>query len=112
MRNFGLQYELYGCIAGIMLRKIWDRAHERSKINLRPVFQPDSSGKTRKNYPQRYHQASVARVIPIDKPVGLRTALRPIYGETAGYCYTEGWGKIPVPDVVENVPAQRAAVRR
>ena len=29
-----------------MGRKIWTRAHEESKINLRTVFQPDSSGRT------------------------------------------------------------------
>lgn len=36
----------YGCILGLMGRKIWTRAHEESKINLRTVFQPDSSGRT------------------------------------------------------------------
>ena len=46
MCNFWLKYGLYGCILGLMGRKIWTRAHEESKINLRPVFQPDSSGRT------------------------------------------------------------------
>ena len=46
MRKFWLKYGLYGCILGLMGRKIWARAHEESKINLRPVFQPDSSGRT------------------------------------------------------------------
>ncbi len=46
MRKFWLKYGLYGCILGLMGRKIWTRAHEESKINLRPVFQPDSSGRT------------------------------------------------------------------
>lgn len=46
MCNFWLKYGLYGCILGLMGRKIWARAHEESKINLRPVFQPDSSGRT------------------------------------------------------------------
>lgn len=46
MSNFWLKYCLYGCILGLMGRKIWTRAHEESKINLRPVFQPDSSGRT------------------------------------------------------------------
>lgn len=45
MCNFWLKYGLYGCILGLMGRKIWARAHEESKINLRPVFQPDSSGR-------------------------------------------------------------------
>ena len=46
MCKFWLKYGLYGCILGLMGRKIWARAHEESKINLRPVFQPDSSGRT------------------------------------------------------------------
>lgn len=46
MYKFWLKYGLYGCILGFMGRKIWTRAHEESKINLRPVFQPDSSGLT------------------------------------------------------------------
>lgn len=46
MRKFWLKYCLYGCILGLMWRKIWARAHEESKINLRTVFQPDSSGRT------------------------------------------------------------------
>lgn len=46
MCKFWLKYGLYGCILGLMGRKIWTRAHEESKINLRPVFQPDSSGIT------------------------------------------------------------------
>ncbi len=46
MRKFWLKYGIYGCILGLMGRKIWTRAHEESKINLRPVFQPDSSGRT------------------------------------------------------------------
>ena len=46
MCKFWLKYGLYGCILGLMGRKIWTRAHEESKINLRPVFQPDSSGRT------------------------------------------------------------------
>lgn len=46
MSKFWLKYGIYGCILGLMGRKIWARAHEESKINLRPVFQPDSSGRT------------------------------------------------------------------
>ncbi len=46
MCKFWLKYGIYGCILGFMGRKIWTRAHEESKINLRPVFQPDSSGLT------------------------------------------------------------------
>lgn len=46
MRKFWLKYGLYGCILGLMGRKIWTRAHEESKINLRTVFQPDSSDRT------------------------------------------------------------------
>lgn len=46
MCNFWLKYGLYGCILGLMGRKIWTRAHEESKINLRPVFHPDRSGRT------------------------------------------------------------------
>ena len=46
MCNFWLKYGLYGCILGLMWRKIWTRAHEESKISLRPTFQPDSSGQT------------------------------------------------------------------
>lgn len=45
MCKFWLKYGIYGCILGLMGRKIWTRAHEESKINLRPVFQPDSSGR-------------------------------------------------------------------
>lgn len=59
----------YGCILGLMGRKIWTRAHEESKINLRPVFQPDSSGRT---------------LSPVDsyqniQPIGYCYARRPIY---------------------------------
>ena len=43
MCNFWLKYGLYGCILVLMRRKIWTRAHEESKISLRPAFQPDSS---------------------------------------------------------------------
>lgn len=46
MCKFWLKNCLYGCILGLMWRKIWTRAHEESKINLRPVLQPDSSGRT------------------------------------------------------------------
>ena len=46
MRKFWLKYCLYGCILCLMGRKIWTRTHEESKINLRPAFQPDSSGQT------------------------------------------------------------------
>lgn len=46
MCKFWIKFGLYGCILGLMGRKIWVRAHEESKINLRPVFQPDSSGRT------------------------------------------------------------------
>ena len=44
--KFLIKFGLYGCILGLMGRKIWVRAHEESKINLRPAFQPDSSGRT------------------------------------------------------------------
>ena len=46
MCKFWIKFGLYGCILGLMGRKIWVRAHEESKINLRPVLQPDSSGRT------------------------------------------------------------------
>ena len=46
MRKFWLKYCLYGRILGLMGRKIWTRAHEESKINLRPAFQLDSSDRT------------------------------------------------------------------
>ena len=46
MCKFWIKYGIYGCILGLMGRKVWTRAHEESKINLRPVFQPDSSGRT------------------------------------------------------------------
>lgn len=46
MRKFWLKYCLYGCILGLMGRKIWTRTHEESKINLRPAFQPDCSDRT------------------------------------------------------------------
>lgn len=69
MCKFWLKYGLYGCILGLMGRKIWARAHEESKINLRPVFQPDSSGRT---------------LSPVDsyqniQPIGYGYARRPIY---------------------------------
>ena len=69
MCKFWLKYVIYGCILGLMGRKIWARAHEESKINLRPVFQPDSSGRT---------------LSPVDsyqniQPIGYGYARRPIY---------------------------------
>lgn len=69
MCKFWLKYGLYGCILGLMGRKIWTRAHEESTINLRPVFQPDSSGRT---------------LSPVDsyqniQPIGYGYARRPIY---------------------------------
>ena len=69
MCKFWLKYGLYGCIVGLMGLKIWNRAHEESKINLRPVFQPDSSGRT---------------LSPVDsyqniQPIGYGYARRPIY---------------------------------
>lgn len=45
MCNFWLKYGLYGCILGLMGIKIWTRAHEERTVNLRPIFQPDSSGR-------------------------------------------------------------------
>lgn len=45
MRKFWLKYGIYGCILGLMGRKILARAHEECTVNLRPVFQPDSSGR-------------------------------------------------------------------
>ena len=45
MCKFWLKYGIYGCILGLMGLRIWKRAHEESKINLRPVFQPDCAGK-------------------------------------------------------------------
>lgn len=45
MSKFWLKYGIYGCILGLMGRKIWTRAHEESTINLRPFFQPDCAGK-------------------------------------------------------------------
>lgn len=72
MCNFWLKYGLYGCILGFMGRKIWNRAHKESKISLRPVFQPDSSGLT---------------LSPVDsyqniQPVDYGYARRPIYRNT------------------------------
>ena len=45
MSKFWLKYGIYGCILGLMGLRIWKRAHEESKISLRPVFQPDCAGK-------------------------------------------------------------------
>lgn len=45
MSKFWLKYGLYGCILGLMGLRIWKRAQEESKINLRPFFQPDCAGK-------------------------------------------------------------------
>ncbi len=45
MCKFWLKNVIYGCILGLMGRKIWARTHEESKISLRPVFQPDCAGK-------------------------------------------------------------------
>lgn len=69
MCKFWIKYGIYGCILGLMGRKVWTRAHEESKINLRPVFQPDSSGRT---------------LSPVDsyqniQPIGYCYARRPIY---------------------------------
>ena len=44
MRKFDWKYGIYGCIVGLMLRKIWNRAHERSMLNLRPAVHPGVSG--------------------------------------------------------------------
>lgn len=74
MCNFWLKYGLYGCILGLMGRKIWTRAHEESKINLRPVFQPDSSGRTLSPVD------SYQNIQPIGyEPIGYGYARRPIY---------------------------------
>ena len=72
MCKFWIKYGIYGCILGLMGRKIWARAHEESKINLRPTFQPDSSGRT---------------LSPVDsyqniQPIGYCYARRPIYRNT------------------------------
>lgn len=44
MCKFWLKYGLYGCILGLMGLRIWKRAQEESKINLRPFFHPDCAG--------------------------------------------------------------------
>lgn len=72
MRKFWLKYCLYGCILCLMGRKIWTRTHEESKINLRPAFQPDSSGRT----------LSPADSYQNIQPVDYGYARRPIYRNT------------------------------
>lgn len=70
MRKFWLKYGLYGCILGLMGRKIWTRAHEESKINLRPVFQPDSSGRTLS------HVDSYQNIQPVDYTYATRQLIQ------------------------------------
>ena len=77
MCKFWLKYGLYGCILGLMGRKIWTRAHEESKINLRPVFQPDSSGRTLSPVD------SYQNIHPEPEPVGYTYATRQLIRDQA-----------------------------
>ena len=65
------KYVLYGCVLGSMLVKIWNRAHEESKINLRdelPVPLPDKGPDL--SPADSYHDI---------QPLGYGYAVRPIY---------------------------------
>lgn len=78
MCNFWLKYGLYGCILGLMGIKIWTRVHEESKINLRPTFQPDSSGRTLSPVD------SYQNIHPVDyKPIAYTYATRQLIQDQA-----------------------------
>lgn len=78
MRKFWLKYGLYGCILGLMWRKIWTRAHEESKISLRPTFQPDSSCRTLSPVD------SYQNIPPVDyKPIAYTYATRQLIQDQA-----------------------------
>lgn len=78
MCKFWLKYGLYGCILGFMGCKIWNRAHKESKISLRPVFQPDSSGRTLSPVD------SYQNIHPVDyKPIAYTYATRQLIQDQA-----------------------------
>lgn len=78
MRKFWLKYGLYGCILGLMGRKIWTRAHEESTVNLRPGFQPDSS------VPTLDPVDSYQNIQPVDyKPIDYTYATRKLIQDQA-----------------------------
>lgn len=78
MRKFWLNYGIYGCILGLMWRKIWIRAHEESKISLRPTFQPDSSCRTLSPVD------SYQNIHPVDyKPIAYTYATRQLIQDQA-----------------------------
>lgn len=84
-----IKYILYGCIVGGMVRKIWKRTHEESKINLmteRPVPPP---------------RMPSLELSPLDsyqdiRPLGYSYARRPVYRATdlAGYTPENKDGRI------------------
>ena len=80
-----IKYILYGCIVGGMVRKIWKRTNEESKINLReerPIPPP----------PSLSIELSPADSYQDIKPIGYSYARRPVYRATdlaeAGYTPT------------------------
>lgn len=86
-----IKYILYGCIVGGMVRKIWKRTHEESKINLReerPVPPP----------PSLSLDLSPADSYQDIKPIGYGYVRRPVYRATdlaeAGYTPANKDGRI------------------
>lgn len=86
-----IKYILYGCIVGGMVRKIWKRTHEESKINLReerPI--PPTPALSLDLSPADSYQDI--------KPVGYGYARRPVYRATdlveAGYTPANKDGRI------------------
>ena len=80
MRKFWLKYCLYGCILGLMGRKIWTRTHEESKINLRPAFQPDCSDRTLSPV---YSYQNIQDNFYQNQPVGYTYAIRKLIQDQA-----------------------------
>lgn len=78
MCKFWIKYGIYGCILGLMGRKVWTRAHEERTVNLRPGFQPDSS------VPTLDPVDSYQNIQPVDyKPIDYTYATRKLIQDQA-----------------------------
>ena len=76
--KFWIKYGIYGCILGLMGRKVWTRAHEERTVNLRPGFQPDSS------VPTLDPVDSYQNIQPVDyKPIDYTYATRKLIQDQA-----------------------------